>query len=74
MTGITSTAQLEYFHVISIPVPTTTKIDFQTWKRKTIENATTTNDEQNKDRFVAIELDDTQGGGDQDNGPVIIRF
>ena len=32
-----------------------------------------TNDEQNKDLCVAVELDDTGGGGeDQDKGPVII--
>ena len=37
-----------------------------------IETATPTNDKQNKDRYVAIELDDTGGGGDGDKGAVII--
>ena len=43
-------------------------------KRKTIENAATTNDKQNKERCVAVELDDTGGGGDGAEGPVITRF
>ena len=39
-----------------------------------IETATPTNDEQNKDLFIAVELDDTGGDRDGDKGPVIIQF
>ena len=39
-----------------------------------IETATRTNDKQNKDLCIAVELDDTGGVGDGDEGPVIIRF
>ena len=39
-----------------------------------IETATPTNDKQNKDLSIAVELDDTGGVGDGDEGPVIIRF
>ena len=39
-----------------------------------IETATPTNDKQNKDLFIAVELDDTGEDGDGDEGPVIIRF
>ena len=39
-----------------------------------IETATPTNDKQNKDLCIAVELDDTGGVGDGDEGPVIIRF
>ena len=39
-----------------------------------IDTAATTNDERNRDRFLDFELDDTGGGGDGDEGPVIIRF
>ena len=38
------------------------------------DTAAPTNDEQNKDLYVAVELDDTGGGGDGDKGPVIIRL
>ena len=37
-----------------------------------IETTTSANDEQNKELFVAVELDDTEGGGNRDKGPVII--
>ena len=37
-----------------------------------IDTAATTNDERNRDRFLDFELDDTGGGGDGDEGPVII--
>ena len=38
-----------------------------------IETTAPTNNEQNKDLCAAVELD-TGGGGDPDEGPVIIRF
>ena len=38
-----------------------------------IDTVAPTNDEQNKDLCVVVELD-TGGGGDRDKGPVIIRF
>ena len=39
-----------------------------------IRTTKSTNDEQNKDLCVAVELDDTGGGGDGDERPVIIRI
>ena len=58
---------------IDTSTDTTTKID-STEKDvvETIDTSTPTNDEQNKDLCVAVELDDTGGGGDGDKGPVII--
>ena len=50
------------------------KIDFRPWKRKATDTAAPTNDEQNKDLCIAVELDDTGGNGDGEEGPVIIRF
>ena len=41
---------------------------------KAIETAKPTNEEQNKNLCIAVELDDTGGNGDGEEGPVIIRF
>ena len=41
---------------------------------KTIDTSAPTNDEQNEDLCIAVELDDTGGDGDGDKGLVIIQF
>ena len=38
------------------------------------ETGTPTNNKQNKDLCITVEVDDTGGVGDGDKGPVIIQF
>ena len=61
------------FEHIETNTDTTTKIDsMEKYVVEAIDTAAPTNDEQNKKLCVAVELDDTGGGGDRDKGPVII--
>ena len=53
--------------------PSTTNPTMEKDVVETIETTAPTKNEQNKDLYVAVELD-TGGGGNPDKGPVIIRF
>ena len=41
---------------------------------ETVDTSAPTNNEQNEDLCIAVELDDTGGDGDRDKGPVLIQF